>query len=81
MNDRIIMLPRNSTNLDRTARLLSFIVFIMLFMVGLVLAYLHYEIRKEIQQQEQQQEIQQQEQQQPHPNTCGAGGCYHNFYQ
>jgi len=76
MNDRIIMLPRNSTNLDRTARLLSFIVFIMLFMVGLVLAYLHYEIRKEIQQ-----EQQQEQQQEPHPNICGASGCYYNFYQ
>ena len=80
MNDRIIMLPRNSTNLDRTAKLLSSIVFIVLFMVGLMLAYLHYEIRKEIRQQEQQ-EQQEQQQQEPHPNICGASGCYYNFYQ
>lgn len=78
MHDRIIMLPRNSTNLDRTAKLLSFTVFIVLFMVGLMLAYLHYEIRKEIRQQEQQE---QQEQQQQGPNICGASGCYYNFYQ
>ena len=77
MHDRII-LPRNSTNLDRTAKLLSSIVFIVLFMVGLMLAYLHYEIRKEIRQQEQQE---QQEQQQQEPNICGASGCYYNFYQ
>jgi len=53
-------------------------VFIVLFMVGLMLAYLHYEIRKEIRQQEQQE---QQEQQQQEPNICGASGCYYNFYQ